>query len=36
MLEERIRGLMDNEETRRHASLEKKRKDLGLDTPPAP
>ncbi len=33
MLEERIRGLMDNEEARREASLEKKRKDLGLDTP---
>lgn len=36
MLEERIRGLMDNEEARRVASLEKKRKDLGLDTPPTP
>ncbi len=36
MLEERIRGLMDNEESRRQASLEKKRKDLGLDTPPTP
>lgn len=34
MLEERIRGLMDNEEARRVANLEKKRKDLGLDTPP--
>jgi hypothetical protein len=32
MLEERIRGLMDNEEARREASLEKKRKELGLDT----
>lgn len=36
MLEERIRGLMDNEEARRQASLEKKRSDLGLDTPPTP
>jgi hypothetical protein len=36
MLEERIRGLMDNEEARREASLEKKRKELGLDTPPTP
>lgn len=36
MLEERIRGLMDNEESRRAASLEKKRKELGLDTPPTP
>lgn len=35
MLEERIRGLMDNEEQRREASLEKKRKELGL-TPPTP
>lgn len=34
MLEERIRGLMDNEEERREASLEKKRKELGLDQPP--
>ncbi len=33
MLEERIRGLMDNEEARRQASLEKKRTELGLDTP---
>ncbi|MFV2003604.1 MAG: hypothetical protein ACC650_00290 [Gammaproteobacteria bacterium] len=33
MLEERIRGLMDNEEARRETSLEKKRKELGLDTP---
>ncbi len=30
MLEERIRGLMDNEDARRQASLEKKRADLGL------
>ncbi len=30
MLEERIRGLMDNEEARRQASLDKKRADLGL------
>lgn len=36
MLEERIRGLMDNEEARRTASLEAKRKELGLDTPPTP
>ncbi len=34
MLEERIRGLMDGEESRRAASLEKKRADLGLDVPP--
>ncbi len=34
LLEERIRGLMDNEEARRQASLEKKRQELGLDTPP--
>lgn len=33
MLEERIRDLMENEEARRQASLEKKRADLGLDTP---
>lgn len=31
MLEERIRDLMENEEVRREASLEKKRKTLGLD-----
>lgn len=34
MLEERIRGLMDNEEARRVASLEAKRRELGLDTEP--
>ncbi len=33
MLEERIRSLMENEAARRQASLEKKRGDLGLDTP---
>ena len=32
IMEERIRGLMDNEESRRQASLDAKRKELGLDT----
>lgn len=32
ILEDRIRGLMDNEEARRQASLEAKRKELGLDS----
>ena len=32
ILEERIRDLMDNEESRRQASLDKKRKELGLET----
>lgn len=35
LLEERIRGLMENEEARREASLESKRKTLGLDEPEA-
>ena len=35
LLEERIRGLMDAEEARRAASLEKKRTELGLDVPPS-
>ncbi|HSF94897.1 MAG TPA: hypothetical protein VLA52_07705 [Thermohalobaculum sp.] len=33
ILEERIRSFMESEEERRAASLEKKRKELGLDTP---
>jgi hypothetical protein len=32
MLEERVRGLMDNEEARRQANLEAKRIELGLDS----
>jgi hypothetical protein len=34
VLEDRIRSLMDSEEARRTASLEKKRIELGLVTPP--
>jgi hypothetical protein len=36
VLEDRIRSLMDSEEARRAASLEKKRIEMGLDTPPTP